>query len=151
MSQDGTSLELVVRPFQPADESAVVELWQTCGLTRPWNDPHEDITLKLAFQPELFWVGTVADRVVATVMAGYEGHRGWINYLGVAPGYQRQGIGSHIMRAAESALRELGCVKINVQVRETNQAVIAFYEQLGFSSDHVIGLGKRLKPAKERP
>jgi ribosomal protein S18 acetylase RimI-like enzyme len=141
---------LVVRPFQEPDTDAVVALWQQCGLTKPWNDPYEDIALKVAFQRELFLVGIVADRVVATVMAGYEGHRGWINYLGVAPDCQRQGIGSRIMMEAERALRELGCVKINLQVRETNRAVIAFYEQLGFSNDHVLGMGKRLKPAKEQ-
>jgi ribosomal protein S18 acetylase RimI-like enzyme len=129
----------------------VVELWRQCGLTVPWNDPHEDIALKVAFQPELFLIGTLDGEIVATVMAGYEGHRGWINYLGVARHLQRQGIGSRMMLEVEKALRELGCVKINLQVRESNQAVIAFYEQLGFSSDHVIGLGKRLKPAKERP
>jgi ribosomal protein S18 acetylase RimI-like enzyme len=150
MNRDQAVSELVVRPFQEPDTDAVVALWQQCGLTRPWNDPYEDIALKVAFQPELFLVGTVADRLVATVMAGYEGHRGWINYLGVAPDCQRQGVGSRIMMEAERALRELGCVKINLQVRETNRAVIAFYEQLGFSNDHVLGMGKRLKPAKEQ-
>jgi ribosomal protein S18 acetylase RimI-like enzyme len=140
--------QLIVRPFQQADTDAVVKLWQQCGLTRPWNDPYQDIALKMDFQPELFFVGTLDDRVIATVMAGYEGHRGWIQYLGVSPGHQRQGVGSQIMMAAEKALRELGCVKINLQVRESNQAVIAFYEQLGFSSDHVVSLGKRLKAAK---
>jgi ribosomal protein S18 acetylase RimI-like enzyme len=141
----------VIRPFQAADTDAVVELWQRCGLTRPWNNPYEDIALKMDFQPELFFVGTLDGRIVAAVMAGYEGHRGWIQYLGVSPDVQRQGIGSRIVTEAERALRELGCVKINLQVRETNQAVIAFYQHLGFSSDHVIGLGKRLKPAKEQP
>ena len=151
MSKARAPSGLAVRPFLPSDEPAVVDLWRQCGLTVPWNDPHEDIAQKMAFQPELFLVGILAGQVVATVMAGYEGHRGWIIYLGVAPHFQRQGIGSRMMLEAEKALRELGCVKINLQVRETNQAVIAFYEQLGFSSDHVIGLGKRLKPAKEQP
>jgi ribosomal protein S18 acetylase RimI-like enzyme len=151
MSRDRARPDLVVRPFQAGDTEAIVALWQECGLTRPWNDPYEDIALKVDFQPELFLVGTLADRVVATVMAGYEGHRGWINYLGVSPDYQRQGIGSQIMAAAEKALRDLGCVKINLQVRETNQAVIAFYRELGFSDDHVLGMGKRLKPAREQP
>jgi ribosomal protein S18 acetylase RimI-like enzyme len=148
MSGDQARSDLVVRRFQHTDTDAVVELWQQCGLTRPWNNPYEDIALKMDFQPELFFVGTIDDQVVAVVMAGYEGHRGWIQYLGVSPDYQRQGIGSRIIMVAERALRQLGCVKINLQVRETNQAVIAFYEQLGFSSDHVVGLGKRLKPAK---
>ena len=150
MNEGRTHSQLVVRPFEQADTDAVVKLWQWCGLTRPWNNPYEDIALKIDFQPELFFVGTLDDQVVATVMAGYEGHRGWIQYLGVSPDRQRQGIGSRIMMEAERALRKLGCVKINLQVRETNQAVIAFYEQLGFSNDHVLSMGKRLKPAKEQ-
>ena len=74
-----------IRPFQPADEAAVIALWEACKLTRPWNDPRKDIARKLAVQPELFLVGTVDGEIVATVMAGYEGHRGWVNYLAVAP------------------------------------------------------------------
>lgn len=152
----GMDGSLVIRPYQALDQDAVVELWQECGLIVPWNDPYQDIALKLAFQPELFFVGTIAGQVVATIMAGYEGHRGWINYLGVAPAYQRKGIGSRMMARAEETLHSLGCVKINLQVRATNQAVIAFYEQLGFSNDHVLSLGKRLhgqqpRPQKEHP
>ena len=150
MSGAQTHSQLVVRPFQQADTDAVVDLWQRCGLTRPWNNPYEDIAPKMDFQPELFFVGTLDGQIVTAVMAGYEGHRGWIQYLGVSPEVQRRGFGRQIMMEAERALRELGCVKINLQVRETNRAVIAFYEQLGFSDDHVMGMGKRLKPAKEQ-
>ena len=141
-----TDFKLVIRAYRPSDEEAVVDLWRRCRLVVPWNDPNEDIQIKTAFQPELFFVGTIDGRTVATVMAGYEGHRGWINYLGVDPDYRRQGIGTQIMLRAERGLLSLGCPKINLQVRESNQAVIAFYEQLGFSNDHVIGLGKRLEP-----
>ena len=139
-------LKLVIRTYRASDEEAVVDLWRRCRLVVPWNDPNEDIQFKMAFQPELFFVGMIDGRTVATVMAGYEGHRGWINYLGVDPDYRRQGIGTQIMLRAERGLLSLGCPKINLQVRESNQAVIAFYEQLGFSNDHVIGLGKRLEP-----
>ena len=142
-------MQLVIRPFQAADESAVVGLWHQCGLVVPQNDPYQDIAIKMAFQPELFFVGTLDGEVVATVMAGYEGHRGWINYIAVAPHYQRHGIGSQMMQRAEEALRALGCPKINLQVRESNQDVIAFYESLGFSNDRVTSLGKRLARAKE--
>ena len=145
MASDAKS-KLTIRTYRASDEEAVVDLWHRCQLVVPWNDPNEDIQLKIAFQPELFFVGTIDGRVVATVMAGYEGHRGWINYLGVDPDCRRQGIGTQIMRRAERALLSLGCPKINLQVRESNLAVIAFYEQLGFSNDHVIGLGKRLEP-----
>jgi ribosomal protein S18 acetylase RimI-like enzyme len=142
-------VQLVIRPFQMADEPAVVALWHQCGLVVPQNNPHEDIAIKVAFQPDLFFVGAIDGQVVATVMAGYEGHRGWINYIAVAPAYQRAGIGSQMMSRAEEALRALGCPKINLQVRESNQNVIAFYESLGFSNDRVISLGKRLARAKE--
>jgi ribosomal protein S18 acetylase RimI-like enzyme len=139
-----TNATLNIRPFQPEDEAAVVNLWQRCALVVPWNDPHKDIATKLAFQPELFFVGELDGQVVASVMVGYEGHRGWVNYLAVHPEHQRRGFGRQIMIHAESVLRDLGCPKLNLQVRETNLGVREFYESLGFTSDHVIGLGKRL-------
>jgi len=135
---------LSIRPFEPRDEAQVVALWHRCGLVVPWNDPHTDIELKVCFQPELFLVGTVRGQVVATAMVGYDGHRGWVNYLGVSPELRRQGIGRRIMEEAETRLRALGCPKFNLQVRTSNTSVIAFYESLGFSDDHVIGLGKLL-------
>ena len=139
-----TSIQINIRPFEPPDEAAVIDLWHRCGLVVPWNDPKTDIALKFRLQPDLFLVGTLAGRVVASAMVGYEGHRGWINYLAVSPDHQRQGIGRRMMEEAEAKLRELGCPKINLQVRTSNKSVIAFYEHLGFSHDHVIGLAKRL-------
>jgi len=136
---------MTIRPFQAADESAVVQLWRDCGLVVPQNDPHKDIARKMAFQPELFLVGVEADRVVATVMAGYEGHRGWLNYLAVAPGLRRAGLGRQIVREAETRLRALGCPKINLQVRTSNAAVIAFYSKLGYKVDDATSMGKRLE------
>jgi len=135
---------VVVRPYQPSDEAEVVELWRRCGLVVPWNDPQRDIALKLQVQPRLLLVGTWDARVVATVMVGYEGHRGWINYLAVSPDCQRQGIGRQIMEVAEAELRTLGCPKINLQVRSTNTAVIAFYERLGYQVEDRVSMGKRL-------
>ncbi|HTT73699.1 MAG TPA: GNAT family acetyltransferase [Thermoplasmata archaeon] len=133
-----------IRPFEGADEDAVVELWQRCGLVRPTNDPHRDIARKRAVRPDLFLVGTESGRIVATVMAGYEGHRGWINYLAVDPELQRGGRGRALMDAAEQRLRATGCPKINLQVRRTNTGVIAFYRRLGYAEDDVVSLGKRL-------
>jgi ribosomal protein S18 acetylase RimI-like enzyme len=135
---------LTIRPYQPSDQDAVIDLWHACGLIVPQNDPVQDIESKVAVQPELFVVGICDGRLVATVMAGYEGHRGWINYLAVHPEYRRQGIGRQIMTAVEEKLRRLGCPKINLQVRETNTAVIAFYRRLGFAVDAVVSMGKRL-------
>ncbi len=134
-----------IRPFEPADEAAVVRLWERCGLTRPWNDPHKDIRRKLAVQPQFFLVGVLDGAVVATVMVGYDGHRGWINYLGVDPDRRRLGLGRAIMAEAERLLREAGCPKINLQVRTSNQAVIEFYRRIGFVPDDVLSMGKRLE------
>jgi ribosomal protein S18 acetylase RimI-like enzyme len=135
-----------IRPYERADEAKVVALWARCGLTRPWNDPGKDIRRKLAEQPELF--GVLPDeegRVLGTVMAGYEGHRGWINYLAVDPAVQGQGLGRQLMDWAEARLRERGCPKINLQVRRGNEAVLAFYAALGYADDNVVSLGKRLE------
>ena len=135
-----------IRPFLAADEAEVIGLWQRCGLTRPWNDPAKDIRRKLAEQPELF--GVLAGEegaVLGTVMAGYEGHRGWINYLAVEPSRQGQGLGRQLMDWAEARLRERGCPKINLQVRRGNEAVLAFYAALGYADDNVVSLGKRLE------
>ncbi|MBD2460211.1 GNAT family acetyltransferase [Oscillatoria sp. FACHB-1407] len=136
---------MIIRVFEPADESAVIALWQQCGLTRPWNDPHKDIRRKLQIQPQLFLVGVIEQAIAATVMAGYEGHRGWINYLAVAPQHQRQGLGKAIMAEAERRLREMGCPKISLLVRSSNREVIEFYQQLGFTIDDAVSLGKRLE------
>jgi ribosomal protein S18 acetylase RimI-like enzyme len=133
-----------IRPFDLADSEAVIAIWEACRLTVPWNDPHKDIARKLQVNPELFLVSEVDGRITGTVMGGYEGHRGWINYLAVAPAFQRQGVGAALMQAIEAKLALLGCPKINLQVRSGNTAVIQFYGHLGYHIDDVISLGKRL-------
>jgi ribosomal protein S18 acetylase RimI-like enzyme len=134
-----------IRPFEMADEDAVIALWERCGLTRPWNDPRKDIRRKARVQPDFFLVGVVDGEIAATVMVGYEGHRGWIQYLGVDPEHQRTGLGRAIMAEAERLLRAEGCPKINLQVRTSNTGVIAFYQRLGFALDDVVSMGKRLE------
>jgi ribosomal protein S18 acetylase RimI-like enzyme len=136
---------LEIRPFVASDEKAVIALWSQCGLLRPWNDPRKDIARKLRVQRELFLVGILDGVVVATVMAGYDGHRGWINYLAVDPGHRRMGLGKALMVEAERLLRELGCPKINLQVRRENIEAAAFYSHLGFREDDVVSYGKRLE------
>ncbi len=133
-----------IRAYQASDEGAVIDLWLRCGLVVPQNNPRADIQRKLSVAPELVLVGTLNGEIVATVMAGYEGHRGWINYLAVAPDHQKTGCGRQIMARAEELLRERGCPKINLQVRSSNQQVIEFYQRLGFTCDEVVSLGKRL-------
>lgn len=136
---------LLIRPFEIRDDEQVVALWASCGLTRPWNDPHRDIARKVATQPELFLVGTIAgDIVVATAMVGYEGHRGWIYYVGVSPEHQHQGLGRAMMNEAERLLVARGCPKINLQLRASNAEAVGFYRALGYVQDDVISLGKRL-------
>ncbi len=133
-----------IRPFDVNDETAVMALWEESGLTRPWNDPHKDIARKLAVQPELFLVGVTDGAVMASVMAGYEGHRGWMNYLAVAPRLRGRGFGRILVEHVERALLERGCPKINLQVRATNVEAVAFYRRLGYAQDESISLGKRL-------
>lgn len=133
-----------IRPFQPADEAVVIDLWQSCELTRPWNDPHQDIQRKLSVQPELFLLGEIDGKVVASVMAGFDGHRGWVNYLAVCPTQRRRGLGRQLIEEVERRLTALGCPKLNLQVRSDNQAVLTFYRNLGYQVDEVVSLGKRL-------
>ncbi len=136
---------LHVRAYRPADGPAVVDLWAACRLVVPHNNPQRDIARKRRVNPEWFLVGEVAGRIVATCMVGYEGHRGWINYLAVDPACQRLGSARQIMAEAERLLREAGCPKINLQIRETNREVIRFYERIGYRVDPVVSMGKRLE------
>ena len=133
-----------IRAFQPADQDAVITLWQACGLTRPWNDPHRDIQRKLSEQPELFLVATEKDTLVGSAMVGFDGHRGWVYYLAVSPQHRGLSIGRALMQEAEQLLIERGCPKINLLVRSSNAEVIAFYRKLGYTQDDVVSLGRRL-------
>jgi ribosomal protein S18 acetylase RimI-like enzyme len=120
-----------IRPFTKSDEAAVIRLWERCELTRPWNDPHRDIRRKLAVRPDLFLVGGISGEVVGSVMVGYDGHRGWINYLAVDPEFRKRGFGRLLMAEAELRLLREGCPKVNLQVRATNPEAVAFYRRLG--------------------
>lgn len=133
-----------IRPYTPADETAVIALWQRCELTRPWNDPRKDIERKLTVQPELFVVGERQGQIVATAMAGFDGHRGWINYLAVSPEVQKQGLGRQLMTHVEQALTAMGCPKLNLQVRAGNAQALAFYQAIGYGQDELVSMGKRL-------
>ncbi|HEY0602257.1 MAG TPA: GNAT family acetyltransferase [Herpetosiphonaceae bacterium] len=133
-----------IRPYQAADEAQVIALWHQCNLVVPWNDPQRDIALKIEVQPHMFLVGVLDTTVIATIMAGYEGHRGWLNYLAVSPEHQRHGIGRRMVEEATALLQAAGCPKINLQIRTSNTDVIAFYKRLGFTIDDVVSMGKRL-------
>ena len=133
-----------VRPFSIENEQAVITLWQKCGLVQPWNNPHLDIQRKLKVNPELFLVGIVGVKIIATAMGGYEGHRGWVNYLAVDPAFRKKGFGRQLMAEIEKRLLALGCPKINLQVRTDNTSALEFYSQIGYKDDNVVSLGKRL-------
>ena len=141
---------LEIRTAIAADHERILELWEACGLTRPWNDPRRDLARELAHDPELLLVGTAPDdaatgnQVVATVMAGYEGHRGWLNYLAVDPVHNGRGFGRAIVAEGERRLGALGCPKINLQVRHDNAAAIGFWEAMGYVVDDAVSMGRRL-------
>lgn len=139
-------MTVYIRAFNSADTEAVVSLWETCGLTRPWNDPRADIARKLSVQPELFLVATEGQlgTVVGSAMAGYDGHRGWVYYLATAPTHRGQGIGAALMRKVERMLHDLGCPKVHLMVRSDNEQAAGFYERLGYETVEVGMLGRRL-------
>lgn len=138
-------MPVTIRQFGLQDFAGVEALWDACF---PGDPPHNHaqvaIPQKLAFQPDLFWVAIADDRVIGSIMAGYDGHRGWLYAVAVLPGEQRQSVGTRLVRAAEDALRSLGCTKINLQVRDTNKAVAAFYVGLGYCEEPRISMGRRL-------
>lgn len=146
---------VAVRSFRADDRAGVIDLWRRTDLVRPWNDPDRDIDRKLAVADGLLLVAEriaattgdapdPGDGLVGTVMVGYDGHRGWINYLAVDPEHQGRGLGRRLVQEAEQRLVVLGCPKVNLMVRSTNPDVVAFYRALGYDVDAVTALGKRL-------
>jgi len=135
-----------IREFEPQDSDEVIALWESCELTRPWNNPLLDIERKLSVKDDLFLIAEQDGEIIGSVMGGYDGHRGWINYLAVSPTIRKQGIGRQLMHAVEQRLLQKGCPKINLQIRKGNDTVIAFYEAIGFSDDACVSYGKRIIP-----
>jgi ribosomal protein S18 acetylase RimI-like enzyme len=138
-------VELLVRSYLPPDREGLVNLWSVCGLVRPWNDPYRDIDRKLARDPENLLVAEHDGEVVGSVMVGYEGHRGWVNYLAVHPDHRGRGLGRRLMERAEELLGQLGCAKVNLQVRSSNEEAIGFYRRIGYSVDDSVSMGRRLE------
>lgn len=131
-----------IRTAMPADRKVIVALWRACGLTRPWNDPERDFALALTTPASTILVA--GDPIVGTVMTGFDGHRGWIYYLGVAPEARRRGVGRRLMAAAEDWLRRQGAPKIQLMVRDDNAAALGFYAALGMERQAVVTLGRFL-------
>jgi ribosomal protein S18 acetylase RimI-like enzyme len=139
------NVQIIIRPYESTDQAQVIALWSDIFKDGPpWNEPAAMIRRKLTVQPELFLVAAINDQVVGTVMAGFDGVRGWIHHLAVQGSFRRQGIASSLMRAAEEGLENAGCPKVNLQVRATNSEVIAFYRSLGYELEERASLGKRL-------
>ena len=135
-----------IRTFDIEDQTAVIELWKACQIVVPWNDPAKDIARKLKVDADLFLVGEIDGEIIATVMGGYEGHRGWINYLAVSPQQQRKGYARKIIEYLEQLFQLRGCPKINLMIRATNAEATAFYQAVGYVAETSIALGKRLEP-----
>lgn len=135
-----------IRAFAGGDTDEAVALWRLCDLMRPWNDPHADIARKPLVQRDLFLVGVEEGngQIVGSIMGGYEGHRGWVNYLAVHPDARGVGHGRALMADLEKLLLSLGCPKVNLQVRADNSDALAFYAADGYGIDASVNLGKRL-------
>lgn len=126
------------------DQTEIISLWIICGLVVPWNDPEKDFERKMAHSPEQFLALEREGIIIASLMFGYDGHRGSVNYLVVLPEFQKNGIGEELMSEVERRLELVGCPKINLQVRSTNVNVLSFYDAVGYKVDSVLCVGKRL-------
>ncbi|MXO59643.1 GNAT family acetyltransferase [Altererythrobacter salegens] len=126
----------MIREATAADQSAVTALWEVCGLTRPWNDPVADFTRALGFDGSTVFVVEVDGLIVASAMTGYDGHRGWVYYLAVAPEHRQQGLARQLLTACEVWLAALGCPKVELMVRDGNPDA-AVYEKLGWEAQPV--------------
>ena len=136
-----------IREYQDADRSQVTDLWhQIFPGSTGHNDPEAAIDRKTAHSDGLFFVAVDNDVVIGTIMGGYDGHRGWIYSVAVSPNAQRRGIGTALMKHVERALADRGCPKVNLQVRADNEAVVAFYESLGYLVEERVSLGKLIEP-----
>ena len=132
------------RKFRKSDSKEVIKLWEKCKLIVPWNDPLKDINRKLSIKDNLFIIGEINKNIIASAMAGYDGHRGYIYYLAVLPEYQKKGIGSSLLSIVEKKLLHLGCPKINLFVRNTNIRVKTFYRINNYEFQDSQIYGKRL-------
>ena len=135
-----------IRPMREADGAAVMALWESCGLTRPWNDPHKDFNFAKQSPSSEILVGEDGRQIIASVMVGHDGHRGAIYYLAVSPQHQMQGLGRAIHDAAIAWLQNAGVWKINLMVRLENTHVVSFYEKLGYRPNNVVSLARAIEP-----
>ena len=136
--------ELNIRTYQYTDMEDIIHVWKECGLIRSWNNSKLDIQRKVNTQKDLFFVGEFSNKIIATAMFGYDGHRGWLNYFAVLPKFQKRGFGKQLLEYGELVLVDKGCPKLNLQIRAENKEAISFYKAVGYNKDEVISFGKRL-------
>jgi len=135
----------VVRPYQSIDHDGVVALWKEVFPNEPsWNQSEDLIKRKLTVQPELFFVCLIDGQIVGTTIAGFDDVRGWVHKVGTSAAHRRFGIARQLMAAAETGLRELGCHKINLQVRAGNENAIEFYKDAGYDVEDRVSLSKHI-------
>lgn len=135
----------IIRPYLEDDKENVISLWKSCNLIREWNKPGLDIERKSFSSKDFFLVIEKDNKIIASIMIGYDGHRGVLNYLAVDAKFRNKGLGSRLVKLAEDKLKDLGCPKINLLVRVTNIEVKEFYKKLGFEmQEDVVIFGKRL-------
>jgi ribosomal protein S18 acetylase RimI-like enzyme len=142
---------LTITPIDDADVADVVLLWHACGLTRPWNDPAADIALARKGSNATVLIGRDDGALVASVLVGHDGHRGWVYYLAVHPDHRHNGYGRIMMDAAERWLRERGIEKLQLMVRPGNEGVKDFYQSLGYSMQERIIYAKWLDGREPTP
>ena len=134
-----------IRIYRERDREQVLALWQECDLIHPKNDPRKDLDRKKGFGEELFLVIEDREKIIGTVMGGYDGHRGIINYLGVHPSFRGQGLGKMLLQAVEQKLKDFGCPQVNLLVWSNNSEVLDFYEKSQYSkANDIVLLRKRL-------
>jgi ribosomal protein S18 acetylase RimI-like enzyme len=130
--------DLTIREIHDADVVQVVELWAAAGVSRPWNNPLTDIAFARHSSQNVVLVGVMGQRIVATVMVGEDGHRGWVYYLATHPDVQRQGIARQMMSSAEVWLKGRGIWKMQLLIRADNGAAKGFYEKLGYQNTRAV-------------
>ena len=137
--------DLKIKPYSEKDEQGVVALWhEAFPDNSPWNVPENDIKRKLNVQRELFLVAEIKEEIIGTAMAGFDGHRGWVYYVAVRKKHRRRGIGKALMQRVEKGLIDIGCSKLNLQVRASNKEVVEFYKNLGYDIEDRVSMGKLL-------
>jgi len=137
-----------VRPLADGEEEAVIALWHACELTRPWNDPAQDLAFARGKPNSEVLVGVVGEQIVASAIVGHDGHRGTMYYASVDPAHQGRGLGREFLAAAEAWLRSRGVWKVNLLLREGSTSALGFYEAIGYKRAATLQIEKWIDPSK---